>query len=257
MQALKVLVSNDDGIFAPGIKALALALTAAPNVAEVYVVAPDIEQSAVGHGITVRRPLRFRHTQAAGFGDIPAYRVDGTPTDCVILGVQLLGKPDIVVSGINLGVNLGEDLTHSGTVSAAIEATYLGIPALAVSQAPNAQGEYDFSHAAQYIARMLPQVHAQGLPPRVLLNINVPAQTPLGVRVTHLSDHSFRDEVIRCLDPMGRPYYWIAGEPAAHYAENSDYSALQDGYISVTPVKLELTDTEYMSRLHNWLPTLE
>lgn len=121
---MRILVSNDDGIFSPGIKALGLAMRA---LGEVFVVAPDMEQSAVGHGITVRRPLRFKHTQSAGFGEIPAYRVDGTPADCVVLGVHLLGRPDLVVSGINLGVNLGLDLTHSGTVAAALEGASLGI----------------------------------------------------------------------------------------------------------------------------------
>lgn len=116
---MRILVSNDDGIFSPGIKALGLAMRA---LGEVYVVAPDVEQSAVGHGITVRRPLRFKHTQSAGFGEIPAYRVDGTPADCVVLGVHLLGRPDLLVSGINIGVNLGLDLTHSGTVAAASRA---------------------------------------------------------------------------------------------------------------------------------------
>mgnify|MGYP003519463187 CR=1 FL=1 len=114
---MRILVSNDDGIFSPGIKALGLAMRA---LGEVFVLAPGMEQSAVGHGITVRRPLRFKHTQSAGFGEIPAYRVDGTPADCVVLGVHLLGRPDLVVSGINLGVNLGLDLTHSGTVAAAL-----------------------------------------------------------------------------------------------------------------------------------------
>lgn len=125
-------VANDDGIFSPGIKALALALA---DVGDVVVVAPDVEQSAVGHGITIRRPLRFRHTASAGFGEIAAYRVDGTPADCVVLSVHLLGRPDLVVSGINLGPNLGDDLTHSGTVAAAIEGLALGVPSIAFSGA--------------------------------------------------------------------------------------------------------------------------
>ena len=157
----RILVANDDGIFSPGIKALGLALA---EVGDVVVVAPDVEQSAVGHGITIRRPLRFKHTASAGFGDIPAYRVDGTPADCVVLGVHLLGRPDLVVSGINLGPNLGDDLTHSGTVAAAIEGLALGLPAIALSQRSNG-GEYDFAPSAAYAARLAREVLARGLPP--------------------------------------------------------------------------------------------
>jgi len=140
----RILIANDDGIFSPGIKALAVALA---EVGDVRVVAPDVEQSAVGHGITIRRPLRFRHTAAAGFGDIPAYRVDGTPADCVVLGVHLLGTPDIVVSGINIGPNMGHDLTHSGTVAAAIEGLAFGVPSIATSQVSSENGEYSFEAA--------------------------------------------------------------------------------------------------------------
>lgn len=155
----RVLVANDDGIFAPGIKALGLALS---EWADVVVVAPDVEQSAVGHGITIRRPLRFKHTAAAGFGDIPAYRVDGTPADCVVLGVHLLGRPDLVVSGINIGPNLGEDLTHSGTVAAAIEGLTLGLPSIAFSQFANEAGEYDFGPSAAYASRLAREVCCRG-----------------------------------------------------------------------------------------------
>lgn len=171
---MRILVSNDDGIFSPGIKALGLAMRA---LGEVFVVAPDMEQSAVGHGITVRRPLRFKHTQSAGFGEIPAYRVDGTPADCVVLGVHLLGRPDLVVSGINLGVNLGLDLTHSGTVAAALEGASLGIPSIAFSL--DTSGEVlDFQEAARWALAIARAVGERGLPPGVLLNVNFPASGP-------------------------------------------------------------------------------
>lgn len=156
-----MLVANDDGIFSPGIKALAQAMS---TFADVIVSAPDVEQSAVGHGITIRRPLRFKHTASAGFGDIPAYRVDGTPADCVVLGLHLTGKPDLVVSGINLGPNLGDDLTHSGTVAAAIEGMSFGVPAIAFSQRATPAGEYDFAPGAAYAARLARTVLARGLP---------------------------------------------------------------------------------------------
>lgn len=248
-----ILVSNDDGVFSPGIKALALALA---EVAEVAVVAPDVEQSAVGHGITIRRPLRFKHTASAGFGDIPAYRVDGTPADCVVLGIHLLGRPDVVVSGINLGGNLGSDLTHSGTVAAAIEGLAYGIPSIAFSQVSVPNGEFDFSHAAAYAAKLTREVLARGLPPRTLLNVNFPAGEPRGVRVTTLSDHRFEDEIIRRQDPDGRDYYWVAGRPTASESEGSDYGAVQAGFASVTPVRLDLTYHDFMRDVEAFVPTL-
>lgn len=247
----KILVANDDGIFSPGIKALALALS---DLGDVTVVAPDVEQSAVGHGITIRRPLRFKHTASAGFGDIPAYRVDGTPADCVVLGVHLTGTPDIVVSGINLGANLGNDLTHSGTVAAAIEGLTFGAPAIAFSLLSVPNGEFDFSHGAAYAAKLTAQVLSRGLPPRTLLNVNFPVGAPRGVRVTTLSDHRYEDQIVRRQDPDGRDYYWVAGTPRAEYADDTDYGAVQDGLISVTPVRLELTYHDFIREVQEFVP---
>ncbi|MBB6098797.1 5'-nucleotidase [Deinobacterium chartae] len=246
-----ILVANDDGIFSPGIKALAQAL--AP-LGKVMVVAPDVEQSAVGHGITIRRPLRFKHTAAAGFGEIPAYRVDGTPADCVVLGTRLLGRPDLVVSGINLGPNLGNDLTHSGTVAATIEGTHLGIPSIAFSQASVPSGEFDFTAGAAYAAKLALEVLRRGLPPRTFLNVNIPAGEVRGVRVTELSDHHYEDELVERHDPDGREYYWVAGKPTAEYGENTDYGAVSDGFISVTPIRLDLTYRDYIQDLERYLP---
>lgn len=236
----RILVANDDGIFSPGLKALALALA---RIGEVMVVAPDIEQSAVGHGITIRRPLRFKHTASAGFGDIPAYRVDGTPADCVVLGVHLLGRPDLVVSGINIGPNLGDDLTHSGTVAAAIEGITLGIPSVAVSQQGETSGEYNFDQGAELAAQLARGVLAQGLPPRVLLNVNFPRGEIKGKRVTRLGHHRWEDTILTRQDPEGREYHWVAGVSTAHDAhdESTDYGAVQAGYMSITPVRLDLT----------------
>ncbi|GLV48167.1 5'-nucleotidase SurE [Thermus sp. LT1-2-5] len=249
---MRILVSNDDGIFSPGIKALGLAMRA---LGEVFVVAPDVEQSAVGHGITVRRPLRFKHTASAGFGEIPAYRVDGTPADCVVLGVHLLGRPDLVVSGINIGVNLGLDLTHSGTVAAALEATSLGIPAIAFSLDTSAE-ELDFGEAARHAVRIARWVAQRGLPKGVLLNVNFPAGTPKGVKVTRLSTHHFEDTVVERLDPEGRPYYWIAGTPVGEEEEGTDLWAVRRGYISVTPVSLDFTAREYLDEVAAWVKDL-
>lgn len=248
-----ILVANDDGIFSPGLKALALALT---GVGRVVVVAPDVEQSAVGHGITIRRPLRFKHTASAGLGDLPAYRVDGTPADCVVLGVHLLGRPDVVVSGINLGPNLGEDLTHSGTVAAAIEGLALGVPSVAFSQQGSPGGEYSFTAGAAYAARLVREVLERGLPPRVLLNVNFPAAPARGVRVTRVGEHRWEDNIVTRQDPEGREYHWVAGNshaPDAHDPD-TDYGAVQAGHISVTPVRLDLTARDLLGEVAGYLP---
>jgi len=249
---MRILVSNDDGIFSPGIKALGLAMRA---LGEVYVVAPDVEQSAVGHGITVRRPLRFKHTQSAGFGEIPAYRVDGTPADCVVLGVHLLGRPDLLVSGINIGVNLGLDLTHSGTVAAALEGTSLGIPSIAFSLDTSGE-ELDFTEAALWAQRLARLVAEKGLPRGIFLNVNFPAGTPKGVLVTRLSTHHWEDTVVERLDPEGRPYYWIAGTPVGEEEEGTDLWAVRRGYISVTPVSLDFTALDFLPEVAHWVEGL-
>lgn len=251
----RVLVANDDGIFSPGIKALALAMS---TFADVIVSAPDVEQSAVGHGITIRRPLRFKHTASAGFGDIPAYRVDGTPADCIVMGVHLTGKPDLVVSGINLGPNLGDDLTHSGTVAAAIEGMSFGLPAIAFSQRATPAGEYDFTAGAAYAARLAQTVLARGLPPRTLLNVNFPAQAPTGVRVTRVGQHRWEDTLLTRHDPEGREYHWVSGTSTAPDAHDpdTDYGAVEAGLISVTPVRIDLTARDLMTDLEAALPGL-
>ncbi|RTR25527.1 5'/3'-nucleotidase SurE [Deinococcus radiophilus] len=250
-----VLVANDDGIFSPGIKALGLAMASFANV---VVVAPDVEQSAVGHGITIRRPLRFKHTASAGFGEIPAYRVDGTPADCVVLGVHLLGRPDLVVSGINIGPNLGDDLTHSGTVAAAIEGLALGLPSIAFSQQARLDGEYDFSAGAAYAARLAAEVAQRGLPPRTLLNVNFPGTDPQGVQVTEVGMHRWEDRIDSRRDPEGREYHWVAGTSTAPEQEDerTDYGAVQRGLISVSPVRLDLTARDLLPEVAGYLPPL-
>ncbi|HWG84021.1 MAG TPA: 5'/3'-nucleotidase SurE [Deinococcales bacterium] len=247
---MRILVANDDGIFSPGIKALALAMA---TLGDVAVVAPDVEQSAVGHGITVRRPLRFKHTKSAGFGDIPAYRVDGTPADCVVLGVYNLGRPDLVVSGINIGSNLGYDLTHSGTVAAALEGTSLGIPSMAFSLRVG-EGELDFTAPAQYAARLAKVVLERGLPPRTLLNVNFPVSTPLGVKVTTQGTHHYSDTIVKRFDPEGQEYYWVAGKPTGDDEEGTDFQAVSQGYVSVTPLYMDFTHRGLLAELEGALP---
>jgi 5'-nucleotidase len=231
----RILVTNDDGIFSEGIKLLAESLAA---LGEVWVVAPDREQSAMGHALTLSRPLRMQKVEER------RYAVDGTPTDCVNLAVLSLLKespPDLVVSGINFGLNLGDDVTYSGTVSATFEGTLLGIPSVAFSQEV-AEG-FSFAPAAK-LARELCGLLLSGeieVPRDLLLNVNVPAGPIQGLRLTRLGRRVYKQSVIEKLDPRGRKYYWIAGTPQWERATGTDYEAVVSGSVSVTPLHLDLT----------------
>lgn len=229
----RILVTNDDGIFSEGIKLLAAALS---EVAEVWVVAPDREQSAMGHALTLSRPLRMQRVEERRFA------VDGTPTDCVNLGVLYLLKdnpPDLVCSGINFGLNLGDDVTYSGTVSATFEGTLLGIPSVAFSQEV---GEgFSFEPAARFARRMAEMLLGQELPRDLLLNVNVPAGEVRGASFTKLGRRVYQQSVIEKLDPRGRKYYWIAGTPQWQVASGTDFEAVSAGRISITPLHLDLT----------------
>ncbi len=231
----RILVTNDDGIFSQGIKLLSSALS---EIAEVWVVAPDREQSAMGHALTLSRPLRMQRGEGGWVA------VGGTPTDCVNLAVLHLLKdspPDLVFSGINFGLNLGDDVTYSGTVSATFEGTLLGIPSVAFSQ-EIAEG-FSFEPAARF-ARQVAELllgQLQELPRDLLLNVNVPAGAIQGVRFTRLGRRTYKQSVIEKLDPRGRKYYWIAGVPQWHAGEGTDYEAVSTGRISVTPLHLDLT----------------
>lgn len=252
---MRILVSNDDGIFSPGIRALALAMS---RVAEhVLVVAPDVEQSASGHAITLRRPLRYKRTTLEGMPEnVEAYRVDGTPADCVMLGVHNGGRPDIVVSGINLGSNLGFDVTSSGTVAAALEGASMGLPAIAFSQQLG-EDELDFSHAADFAERLVPEVVNNGLPAQSLLNVNVPAAKPKGARLARQSTHNWDDSYVEREDPRGVPYFWLSGHLIGSDEPDTDYSALTQGYIALTPLQLDMTYHSYFAHLAEFVPDLE
>jgi 5'-nucleotidase len=229
----RILVTNDDGIFSEGIKTLVAALS---ELAEVFVVAPDREQSASGHALTLSRPLRMQKVRENW------YSVDGTPTDCVNLAVLWVLKdrpPDLVCSGINFGLNVGDDVTYSGTVSATFEGTLLGIPSLAFSQEV---GEgFSFEPAARFARRLVQTLLEEKLPPDLLLNVNVPAGTIGGVSFTRLGRRVYKQSVVEKLDPRGRRYYWIAGTPMWQRASGTDHEAVSSGRVSITPLHLDLT----------------
>ena len=239
-----ILVTNDDGIHAAGLAALAAAL--AP-LGEVYVVAPDREQSAVGHALTLHRPLRVERVAERRFA------VNGTPSDCVNLGVLgLLPEPPVlVVSGINHGSNLGDDVTYSGTVSAAMEGTLLGVPSMAVSLLDGEAG--GFENAGRIAELVAARTLVEGLPAKTLLNVNVPPGEVRGVRMTRLGHRVYREKVVQEVDPRGRPYYWIgAGPPEWREDEASDIAAVHAGWVSVTPLHLDLTHFGALGRMSEW-----
>jgi len=230
----KILITNDDGVYSEGLKLLAAALS---EVGEVTVVAPDREQSASGHALTLHRPLRIRRLEERW------YSVDGTPTDCVNLAVLWLMKedrPDLVCSGLNFGTNLGDDVTYSGTVSATFEGTLLGIPSLAFSQ--EVGEHFSFEAGARFARTLAADLLSEEIPPDLLLNVNVPVGEILGVAFTRLGRRRYNQSIVEKLDPRGRKYYWIAGTPEWDEEEGTDFHALSRGYISVTPLHLDLTD---------------
>ncbi len=237
-----LLLSNDDGIHASGLVALAAALD---DLGEVHVLAPEREQSACGHALTLHRPLRVERVRDRW------YAVNGTPSDCVNLGVLgfLPATPVLVVSGVNRGANLGDDVTYSGTVSAAMEGTLLGVPSIAVSLVDGG----DVAEAGRVARLVAARVLVEGLPPKTLLNVNVPAGRPRGVRMTRLGHRVYAEKVVPQQDPRGREHYWIgAGEPTWEPQEGSDIEAVQAGFVSVTPLHLDLTNHQALARMRDW-----
>ena len=231
---VRILVTNDDGYRSEGIHALAAALR---DLGDVTIVAPMTEASAIGHALTLRHPLRLESI------DDRVFAVDGTPTDCVNVAVAQIfkGLPDLVVSGINYGANLGDDITYSGTVAGALEAALLGIPSVAVSLRQT-RGEYDFGHAARSAAVVAEAILQRPLPSRTFLNINVPKGTPKGYRVTVQAKRNHVTSVAERHDPKGRSYFWIEeGQNEWEPHDRSDYQAVRDGFVSVTPLHPDLT----------------
>jgi 5'-nucleotidase len=229
-----ILLTNDDGYRSDGLAALASVLG---PLGEVTIVAPVEEASAIGHALTLRRPLRLERISERVYG------VDGTPTDCVNIAITQVYKqlPDFVVSGINKGWNLGDDVTYSGTVAGALEGALLGVPGLAVSLRAT-RGDYDFRYAAQAAATLADAMLRRPLPSRTFLNINVPKGQPKGFRVTVQAKRNHVTSVAERRDPKGRAYFWIEeGQNDWHPHDRSDYQAVRDGYVSITPLHPDLT----------------
>ena len=240
----RILVTNDDGVYSEGIKALAAALA---TVGEVTVVAPASEQSATSHSLTLTRPLRLRKLGERRFA------VDGTPTDCVTLALTKVmadRMPDIVVSGINHGANIGDDVSYSGTVAGALEASMFNLPGIAVSL--NAR-DGDFAHAAAFAAELTSRALREGLPAGTILNVNVPVGPVRGVRYTHQGIRTARTRLVEGTDPRGFPYCWI-GEQFSSWKDDpdSDQAAIADGLVSITPLRIDLTDYPLLDRLRTW-----
>jgi 5'-nucleotidase len=246
----RILVTNDDGIHADGIIALENALA---EVADVFVVAPVSEMSGASHSLTLSRPLRIRQI------DDRHWTVDGTPTDCVTLALNrifsLEQRPHLCVSGINHGANLGDDATYSGTVAGALESTILGVPGLAFSLVASAN--YDFTESAKIAAQLVAKAIKEGLPPGTLLNVNVPTGAPKGVRVTKQGFKDARPIISEHTDPRGKLYYWIGEERNGFRAEGgTDFEAIDEGFVSVTPMRSDLTNHGAIEVLKSWNESL-
>jgi 5'-nucleotidase len=246
-----ILLTNDDGIEAPGLRAL---LHALKSLGRITVFAPDHNWSAAGHTKTMHKPLRvIPYTLEDG---VEAYTTTGAPSDCVALALLgiLSQEPDLVVSGINQGANLGHDLTYSGTVAAAMEAVICSLPAVSVSL--DSYDSHEFAFAAQVTARVVRQVRERGLPPGTFLNVNVPSgpeQEIQGLAITRLGRRVYRDVLVKRHDPRGHPYYWIGGDPpSGHQDKGTDIWAVAHNYVSITPIHLDMTAHELIPELQTW-----
>lgn len=248
---MKILVSNDDGVHSDGLAAL---VNEIKSLGHVTVVAPDRERSAVGHSLTFFRPLRVRKIAEDECSIV--YATDGTPSDCVLLGIYELmdERPDLVISGINRGANLGDDLTYSGTVSAAMEGVIHGVPGFAISQ--TAYETMHWTTAAAFARRIAVALRDHALPPKTFLNVNVP-NVPLdavrGIEITTQGESIYEQRLIRREDPRGDEYYWITGAiPRGERVPGTDFAALLDHRVSVTPIQLNLTHHAFVDELRTW-----
>lgn len=249
---MHLLLTNDDGIYAPGIAALKQNIQ---DLGHVTVVAPDVEQSGVGHSITFSHPLRVREVQANN--QRIGYGVNGSPADCVKLAIYevMEQRPDVVISGINMGSNVGIHILYSGTVAAAVEAAIMGYPSIAVSF--EISGRYDDIHSAAKVARsVIERILTHKLPKGSLLNINIPSIPPdqiKGIKVTRQYAQDFQENFEKRTDPSGRSYYWLLGtDKTRHREEDTDIHAINEGYISITPLRYDLTDYTMQKKIVDW-----
>jgi 5'-nucleotidase len=262
---MKLLVGNDDGIFAPGIRALANTLAAAGH--QVTVVCPDRERSATGHGLTIHKPLRAEQVEGVFHPAVEAWASSGTPADCIKLALEAIleSPPDFLLSGINQGSNLGTDVLYSGTVSAAMEGAIAEVTSIALSLTSFTHPE--FQMAADYALTLVQQLTEQPLPEPMLLNVNIPAlpvSQIAGVKTTRQGLRRYHDIFEKRLDPRGKSYYWLAGEvledldtPVTHPKDReliTDVQAIREGFISITPLQYNLTYYDRIDRIQSWLP---
>jgi 5'-nucleotidase len=238
---MRILITNDDGVYSPGIAALAQVASA---FGEVRVVAPDVEMSAASSSITASRPVTYKRTPIAG---IDAYRVNGTPSDCVTLGVTLWEKVDMVLSGINIGTNLGNAIWHSGTLAGARQAVLLGYRGIALSAPATDKEQPSFDALKPWAATVLKMLI--DLPDLRLVNVNFPENAPRGTRWTCQSVRHYDGKVVPIKDPMGRTHYWYTVVPVEGTEEESDRRAIEEGYVSLTPLQLDLTDDEQLGKV--------
>lgn len=241
IKPMRILICNDDGIYSPAIPVLA---RAAAQFGTVRIVAPDVEQSSMGHAITASRPLQYRRTHMSEY---EAYRVNGTPADCVALGAYHWDRVDLVLSGINLGLNVGNSIWHSGTVAAAKQAALLGLRAVALSAPVTRDDEPDFAIYEPWIVRVLQRLLET--PGTELVNVNLPDGEPRGLQWTRQSVQHYDGKVVPGKDPMGRVHFWFTVVPIEGVEEGTDRWAVEHGLISMTPLRLDLTDHETLARV--------
>ncbi len=238
---MRILVSNDDGIYSPGLKALAEAAT---SFGEVTVMAPDVEQSSMGHAVTHSRPLSYRKSPVE-FNGADGFRVNGTPADCVALGTHLHANTELVLSGINMGTNLGNSLWHSGTLAAAKQAVLLGKTGIAFSTPVGKQGP-DFELLKPFVKQTLDMLLSVKGP--ALFNVNLP-ENPREILWTRQSVRLYDGTIMPGMDPMGRKHYWFTVTPLEPAEEGTDRWAIEQGYVSVTPLQLDITNHEYLKKM--------
>jgi 5'-nucleotidase len=238
---MRILITNDDGVYSPGIAALA---QVASRFGEVRVVAPDVEMSSASHSITASRPVSYKRTPLP---DIEAYRVNGTPGDCVMLGTTLWEKVDVVLSGINIGTNLGNAVWHSGTLAGAKQAALLGLRGIAFSAPATEKAQPDFELLKPWVGSVLEMLLA--IPDLCLVNVNFPARPPRGTRWTRQSLRHYDGRTVPIKDPMGRTHYWFTVVPVEATEEGTDRWAIEQGYVSMMPLSLDLTDHAALARV--------